>query len=169
MTRSETFPEISIRKARAQDLHTLVDIEARCFPAAEAADEHRFRERLAVFPEHFWIAESNGVAVGFINGMVIDGTVIEDQMYADANLHRPNGQWQSVFGLDVLPEYRRRGYAACLMQTLIDSARADGRKGCVLTCKDHMIHYYEKFGYKNMGVSASEHGHAKWNDMILEF
>lgn len=166
---TEQFPAITIRKAAANDLQTLVDIEARCFPAAEAADESRFKERLAVFADHFWIAELDGRPVGFINGMVIDQTVIDDVMYADAHMHCPDGAWQSVFGLDVLPEYRRRGYAAELMKALIASAEQAGRKGCVLTCKDHMIHYYERFGYRNMGVSASEHGHAKWNDMILEF
>ena len=166
---TEQFPEITIRKANAGDLQTLVAIEAQCFPAAEAADESRFKERLAVFPDHFWIAELQGHPVGFINGMVIDQKVIDDQMYADAHMHRVDGAWQGVFGLDVLPQYRRRGYAACLMNALIASAKQSGRKGCVLTCKDHMIHYYERFGYKNMGVSASQHGHAKWNDMILEF
>ena len=35
-----------------------------------------------------------------------------------------------------------------------------GRKGLILTCKDRLIHYYAKFGYKNMGVSESVHGGA---------
>ena len=44
-----------------------------------------------------------------------------------------------------------------------------GMKGLILTCKDRLIHYYAKFGYKNMGVSESVHGGAVWYDMILEF
>ncbi len=28
----------------------------------------------------------------------------------------------------------------------------------ILTCKDRLIHYYEKFGYRNLGLSASVHG-----------
>ena len=39
----------------------------------------------------------------------------------------------------------------------------------ILTCKDRLIPYYEKFGYRNLGVSASVHGGAVWYDMILEF
>ena len=31
------------------------------------------------------------------------------------------------------------------------------------------LHDYEKFGYRNLGVSASVHGGAVWYDMILEF
>lgn len=166
---TDTTSELKIRKATEKDLAAVVDIEARCFPPAEAADEGRFKQRLAVFADHFWIAELDGVPVGFINGMVTDSRVIDDVMYAEAGMHQPDGQWQSVFGLDVLPEYRRRGYAAKLMNALIADAKASGRRGCILTCKDHMLHYYERFGYKNMGVSASQHGHAKWNDMVLEF
>ena len=43
------------------------------------------------------------------------------------------------------------------------------RKGCVLTCKDRLVHYYETFGYRSEGVSASTHGGAVWYDMRLTF
>lgn len=160
---------LTIRQATLNDLDTLTDIEARCFPKAEAADRDCFAARLNAFASHFWIGEIDGVAVGFINGMVTDATTIDDEMYADASLHREDGKWQSIFGLDVLPEYRCRGYAACLMRALIEDACRAGRHGCILACKDHMIDYYRRFGYKLLGVSASQHGNAQWNDMILEF
>ena len=53
------------------------------------------------------------------------------------------------------------------MNHMIGDAKNKGRKGLILTCKDRLIHYYAKFGYKNMGVSV--HGGAVWYDMILEF
>lgn len=52
---------------------------------------------------------------------------------------------------------------------VIDDARMAGRKGCILTCKDKLLHYYEKFGFKNCGISQSMHGGAIWYDMRLEF
>ena len=55
------------------------------------------------------------------------------------------------------------------MEAMIKRAKEQGRKGLILTCKDRLIHYYEKFGYVNMGVSRSVHGGAVWYDMILEF
>ena len=55
------------------------------------------------------------------------------------------------------------------MDHMIEDAKNKGRKGLILTCKDRLIHYYAKFGYKNMGVSESVHGGAVWYDMILEF
>ena len=160
---------LTIRRATREDAALVTAIEAACFPPAEAAGIDRMTPRLARFADHFWIAEEDGLPVGMINGMVIDQKVIDDVMYADASLHRPDGRWQSVFGIGVIPAYRGRGYAAALMKRLIAQAREEGRSGVVLTCKDHMIAFYEQFGYRSMGVSASEHGGAKWSDMILEF
>ena len=54
-------------------------------------------------------------------------------------------------------------------QAFIDHAREDGRCGCILTCKEYLLHYYARFGFKNLGVSLSKHGGAVWYDMILEF
>ena len=107
--------------------------------------------------------------MGFINGCVTDERTIRDEMYEDSSLHRPDGRYQSVFGLDVIPQERRRGIAELLMRTLIEDARKKGRAGMILTCKDRLIHYYEKFGYVNQGLSESVHGNAVWYDMLLEF
>lgn len=84
-------------------------------------------------------------------------------------LHKKHGDYQTIFGLDVLPDYRRNGVAAQLMNYFIELSKERGKKGMVLTCKIHLIHYYEKFGFKHQGVSASEHGGAVWNDMVLIF
>ena len=75
----------------------------------------------------------------------------------------------TITELLVLPEYRRQGVAADLMNHLIQTAKARGKKGMILTCKDRLIHYYEKFGYRSLGISGSVHGGAVWYDMLLEF
>lgn len=160
---------ITIRPATPDDLDAVTNVEAICFPPAEAATYESFRHRLATFPESFFVAVHEGGIIGFINGCVTNERTIRDEMYEDSSLHDPNGAYQSIFGLDVLPEYRMQGIAAGLMNHMIEDARKKNRKGLILTCKDRLIHYYEKFGYKNMGVSASVHGGAVWYDMLLEF
>ena len=40
--------------------------------------------------------------------------------------------------------------------------------GFVLTCKDHLIPFYESCGFRFKGVSKSVHGNAKWNDMVID-
>ena len=161
--------DIVIRKVKPGDLERVTAVEAECFPEAEAAGRDAFRARIEAFPDSFLVAEKDGQLVGFINGCVTDERTIRDEMYEDSSLHRPDGRYQSVFGLDVIPQERRRGIAELLMRTLIEDARKKGRAGMILTCKDRLIHYYEKFGYVNHGLSESVHGNAVWYDMLLEF
>ena len=159
----------TIRTARPADAAALAAVEAACFPAAEAATEAEIADRLACYPSHFWLLEEEENLIGFVNGMVSDEPVIRDEMFADAALHREDGAWQMIFGVNTLPRYRRQGCAARVMERVIADARAQGRKGCVLTCKDKLIHYYETFGFQNEGVSASTHGGVVWYDMRLTF
>lgn len=161
---------MGIRTAVPSDLDALAAIEAACFPAAEAAGRDSISRRLEAYPNHFWLLETEtGEIVSFINGLVTDEPILRDEMYENAALHNEAGAWQMIFGVDTLPRYRRRGLAAKLMGHVIAQAEAQGRKGCVLTCKENLIHYYEKFGYRNEGVSRSVHGGACWYDMRLTF
>ena len=151
------------------DLAAVAAVESACFPAAEAATEKDFAARLAVYPDHFWLLEDDGTLVSFVNGLVTDEPLLRDEMYADASLHDEHGAWQMIFGVNTLPQYRRQGLAGQVLERVIADARVQGRKGCVLTCKDRLIHYYEKFGFQNEGVSASTHGGVVWYDMRLTF
>lgn len=161
--------EVCIRKVKPEDLDAVTRVEAVCFPEAEAAPRESFRQRISTFPDSFFVAEKDGEIIGFINGCATDSRVIFDEMFADASHHREDGIYQSIFGLDVIPEYQRQGLASRLMEHLIEDAREKGRKGLTLTCKDRLIGFYERFGYKNLGLSQSVHGGAVWYDMILEF
>ena len=161
---------MQIRTATMDDLSAVTSVEAACFPPNEAATEQDFAQRLAVYPNHFWLLENeNGHVISFINGFVTDEPLLRDEMYQNAALHNEQGAWQMIFGVNTLPEYRRQGFAEQVMKRVISDAKAQGRKGCVLTCKDSMIHYYEKFGYQNEGVSNSVHGGVTWYDMRLTF
>ena len=127
---------MNIRTATMADLKALAAVEAACFPAAEAATEADFAARLRVYPNHFWLLEEDGKVVSFVNGMVTDEPTIRDEMYADASLHREDGAWQAVFGVNTLPDYRRHfgtgasGYDAPfgLSDPQLDKAIADAER-----------------------------------------
>ena len=161
--------EILIRKVKLEDLDAVTQVEAVCFPKAEAAPSESFLQRISTFPDSFFVAEKDGEIIGFINGCVTDSRVIFDEMFEDASYHKEDGIYQSIFGLDVIPEYQHQGLASRLMEHLIADAQEKGREGLILTCKDRLIGFYERFGYKNLGLSQSVHGGAVWYDMILEF
>ena len=160
---------MEIRHATMADLPAVTAVEAECFPAAEAATEASFRSRLSVYPDHFWLLFDGEKLVGFVNGMVTDVADLCDEMYEDAAMHDPNGAWQMIFGVNTLPEYRRQGFAEQVLRRVIADAKAQGRKGCVLTCKEPLVHYYAKLGFENEGVSESTHGGVVWYAMRLTF
>ena len=69
-------------------------------------------------------------------------------MYERTDSHNERGAYQSVYGLDVLPEYRGRGLAHKLMAQLIDQAKKEGRKGVTLTCLDEKIDFTRRWASK---------------------
>ena len=160
---------MELRNATMDDLQAIAAVEAACFPAAEAATVEEFAGRLAHYTDHFWLLFEEGELVAFVDGFCTDTPDLTDEMYANAALHNENGAWQMIFGVNTLPRCRRRGYAGLLLQRAIADARAQGRKGLVLTCKEKLLHYYAKFGFVNEGVSASTHGGVVWYQMRLRF
>ena len=160
---------MEIRKATLADLDAIAALEAACFPEAEAASRDSFEKRLKVFADRFWLLWDGDRLVSMVNGMVTDQEELVDEMFADANMHQPEGAWQMIFGVATHPEYQRRGLAAQVLERAIADVKAEGRRGLILTCKDFRIHYYAKFGFVSEGVSGSEHGGAKWYQMRLEF
>ena len=160
---------MEIRTATLKDLDAVSAVEAACFPAAEAATPAEFAERLRYYGSHFWLMFDGEKLIGFVDGMVTDRADLTDDLYAQASLHDENGAWQMIFGVNTLPEYRRQGVAAALLERAIDDARIQGRKGLVLTCKDKLVHYYAKFGFVSEGISVSTHGGVVWYQMRLTF
>lgn len=160
---------MEIRHATAADLEALAEVEAECFPKAEAATAEEFAGRVKYYGNHFWLMFDGDRLVSFVDGFVTDAADLTDEMYAKAELHQENGAWQMIFGVNTLPAYRKHGYAGELLKAAIADAKKQGRKGLVLTCKDRLLHYYAKFGFKNEGVSGSTHGGVTWYQMRLTF
>lgn len=78
----------TIRPVRPSDLAAVTEVEAICFPAAEAATGESFKARIAAFPECFFVAESEGKIIGFINGCATDSKTICDEMYENSACHK---------------------------------------------------------------------------------
>lgn len=161
---------IWIRTAVPEDLEPVTAVEAECFPASEAATAAEFEERLRYYGNHFWLLFEGDRLVSFVDGMVSDLPDLADEMYEKASMHNESGSWQMIFGVNTVPDRRRCGYAGRLIERAIADAKAQGRRGLVLTCKDALVTYYSRFGFINEGVSEkSRHGGAVWNQMRLTF
>ena len=158
-----------IRTAVPTDAAALAEVEALCFPAAEAAPEQQFRDRLQAYAGHFWLMFDGETLISFVDGMVTDQPDLTDDLYENAALHSETGAWQMIFGVNTIPAYRKRGCAGMLLERAIEDARQQGRRGLVLTCKERLMPYYAKFGFVNEGVSGSTHGGVTWYQMRLTF
>ena len=131
-----------IRTAKIEDLQQIAEVEAACFPPAEAATEDEFIQRLEYYKEHFWLMFDGDRLIAFVDGMVTDQKDLTDEMYEKASMHDEKGSWQMIFGVNTIPSYRRKG---------------------------KLIPYYSKFGFELEGVSESVHGNVVWNQMRLTF
>ena len=158
---------MEIRTAELSDLDAIAQVEAECFPAAEAATKKALEARLQSYNNHFWLLLDEGKLVSFVDGMVTDQKDLTDDLYENARAHDESGSWQMIFGVNTIPECRKKGYAGQLIRCAIEQAKKEGRKGLVLTCKDKLLHYYEDFGFVNEGVSKSVHGNVVWYQMRL--
>lgn len=158
---------MEIKEATFNDLETIYMIEARCFNQAEAASHQELAARLKTYSQGYDILYDHGQPIGYMGGLRNDAMVLPDEIYHNSSLHQPNGKWQLIFSVCVIPEYQGKGYAQKMVKYYIEK-RKEEVAGFVLTCKDHLIPFYEKCGFKFEKVSNSTHGQAKWNDMILK-
>ncbi len=159
-----------IRNATKEDIEAIASVEAKCFPISEAATLEEFKERVKYYGNHFYLMFDEDKLIAFVDGFVTNEEDLTDEMYENASMHNENGAWQMIFGVNTLPNYRKQGLAGKLIMHVIEEAKKEGRKGLVLTCKEKLIHYYAKFGFKDEGVSdKSTHGNVSWHQMRLVF
>ena len=158
---------IEITTADLNDLQEITELEALCFPEAEAATKASFRWRLETYPTHFHLLKMNGKIISFINGPVTNEPDLKDEMYDNPAYHDENGEWQMIFGVVTHPDFQKQGHATELMEHFLKAAEAEHRKGVVLTCKVAKIPFYSKFGFQDEGLSSSTHGGVPWHQMRL--
>lgn len=159
---------LNIRNASLADLDCITEIEGACFPVAEAANKDIIKKRLNAYSKGFLVGEINNKVVGFINGGAFNARKIEDEFFSSMTLHKDENKSLVIFGLDVHPNYQKQGIATELMKNFIKFAKSEKKDYILLTCKKHLINFYESFGYVNDGISKSNHGGAKWYDMTLK-
>lgn len=156
------FREISV-----DEIEEAAEIERICFPPNEACAPEHMRERILAAPELFLVAvdKKSGKIAGFLNGIATDEWSLRDEFFVDASLHKSDGRNVMLLGLDVLPEYRRQGLARELVNQYCRKESNRNRKTIVLTCLQSKVKMYKKFGFQDMGISASNWGGEQWHEM----
>ena len=165
MTHARNFLQpFLFRTIRPEEAEQAAEIEAVCFPPNEACKREHMIPRIAAASDFFWVAEDrrSGKLAGFINGIATNETCFRDEFFTDARIHNPEGRNIMILGLDVLPAYRGQGLARELVRSYAD--RMAGKR-LVLTCLENLVPMYEKFGFRDLGDSASIWGGERWHEM----
>lgn len=153
----------------ATDLSRIMQIENAGFTPEEAASETAMRERIALINDSFIVArDSENQVIGYVVGPIVNARYIHDDLFTQSKPNPSAGGFCAILSLAVAPEYQGKGIAGALLQELIRQCKASQRDGITLTCLANLIPFYEKNGFKNEGVSASEHAGETWYNLVME-
>ena len=157
------------RAATVADMKELADIEKICFPKNELCSYEDMKDRVEHAAEDFLIAydQVNRKIAGYLSGMHSSSEAFLDAFFTNASLQEDNAKNCYLLSLEVRPEYRRKGIASQLIERYRDKEKTRGTERIYLTCHEHLIPFYEDFGYEHIGPSPSTWGGEPWEDMVL--
>ena len=156
--------ELNIRNVHPSDLDRISEIEAECFPPEEAASREKYAWRLENYPDYFIAGETEKGVVSIVCMIPMAAAVIDDDIFEMQRVSA--GTVCAVLSVMTAPAEQGSGIAGQMLDAAIETARSQGMTSMALTCKEHLLHYYARFGFEKRGLSASVHGGAVWYDMV---
>ena len=157
----------TIRTARPADAERCYAIEISAYEGDEAATLEKIGKRIALYPEGFIVLETPAGIAGFINCGCAEQVVMSDEAFKELVGHDPAAPNVVIMSVVVHPDFQGKGYAALLMHAFIQRMRQMGKKTIHLMCRDQHVVMYEKFGFRYVKPSASDHGGLAWHEMVM--
>jgi ribosomal protein S18 acetylase RimI-like enzyme len=161
------FESYTIRSARPEDVDRCYEIESISYEGDEAATREKIAKRVAIYPDGFMVIEVGGAVVGFVNSGSTHLVVMSDEGFKELVGHDPDGKHNVIMSVVVHPEFQGKGLSSILMHNYILRMRKLKKESIHLMCKERHIALYEKFGFRYLKRSASNHGGMSWHEMIL--
>jgi ribosomal protein S18 acetylase RimI-like enzyme len=156
---------VKLRRAEPADVDRLADLEARSYPADEAASRETLAYRVENAPECFLLAEDeDGGLLGFVCGKL---TSSEHLTAAAMGTHEPEGTRLGIHSVVIDPERRRSGLGTQLVGGYLERVAADlpAVDTALLICKEHLKGFYGSNGFQLVGLSEVVHGADPWWEM----
>jgi len=158
----------TFRTATAADTDRCFEIEISAYEGDEAATREKIATRIAQYPEGFLIMELGDEIIGFINSGCAFEVVISDEAFKELIGHDAAAPNVVIMSVVIDPAQQGKGYATLLMRTFIERMSGLGKRTIHLMCKDRHVPLYERFGYRYVKPSASDHGGMAWHEMVME-
>lgn len=159
--------EPTIRTARPEDAARCYAIETSAYEGDEAATLEKISKRIACYPQGFIVLETNQGIAGFINSGCAEKVVMSDEAFKELIGHDPAAANVVIMSVVVHPDFQGRGYAARLMHAFIQHMTQLGKQTIHLMCREQHVPMYEKFGFRYVKPSASDHGGLSWHEMVM--
>ncbi|WEW95916.1 GNAT family N-acetyltransferase [Pseudomonas nitroreducens] len=158
----------TFRTAVPADTDRCFEIETTAYEGDEAATHEKIATRIAQYPEGFLIMELGGEIIGFINSGCAFDVVMSDEDFKELIGHDPAAPNVVIMSVVIDPAQQGKGYASLLMRTFVERMAGLGKRTIHLMCKDRHVPLYERFGYRYVKPSASDHGGMAWHEMVME-
>lgn len=158
----------TFRTATPADTHRCFEIETTAYEGDEAATREKIATRIAQYPEGFLIMELGGEIIGFINGGCAHEVVMSDEAFKELVGHDPAAPNVVIMSVVIDPAQQGKGYSTRLMRAFIQRMTGLGKRTIHLMCKDRHVPLYERFGYRYVQPSTSDHGGMAWHEMVME-
>lgn len=158
----------TFRTAVPADTDRCFAIETTAYEGDEAATHEKIATRIAQYPEGFLIMQLDGEIIGFINSGCAFDVVMSDEDFKELIGHDPMAPNVVIMSVVIDPEQQGKGYASLLMRTFVERMASLGKRTIHLMCKDRHVPLYERFGYRYVKPSASDHGGMAWHEMVME-
>ncbi|WP_068109153.1 GNAT family N-acetyltransferase [Tropicimonas marinistellae] len=155
------------RNARPADADRCFEIEASAYEGNEAASHEKISKRIQVYPEGFLILEVEGEAAGFINCGCAHEVEMSDEEFKELVGHDPDAPNVIIMSVVVDPSHQGKGLSRALMVEFVERMTRMGKATIYLMCKEHHVPLYEKFGYRYLRQSTSDHGGMTWHEMSI--
>jgi ribosomal protein S18 acetylase RimI-like enzyme len=161
------MPTPNFRLAAPADLAICHRIESTAYEGDEAASEARIAKRIAQYPQGFLVMELEGEVIGFINSGCAWEVVMSAEEFKELVGHDAAAPNVVIMSVVLDPAQQGKGYASLLMREFVTRMCTAGKRSIHLMCKQRHIALYEKFGYRYVKPSASDHGGMAWHEMVL--
>ncbi len=158
----------TFRTATPADTDRCFEIETTAYEGDEAATREKIATRIAQYPEGFLIMELGGEIIGFINGGCAHEVVMSDEAFKELVGHDPAAPNVVIMSVVIDPAQQGKGYSTRLMRAFIQHMTGLGKRTIHLMCKDRHVPLYERFGYRYVQPSTSDHGGMAWHEMVME-
>lgn len=155
------------RNARPTDADRCFEIETSAYEGDEAASREKIANRIRNYSEGFLVLEIEEEVVGFINSGCAHQVEMSDEEFKELVGHDPDAPNVVIMSVVVDPLQQGKGLSRALMGEFVERMRMLDKAFIHLMCKEHHVPLYEKFGYRYVRPSTSNHGGMTWYEMSM--